>query len=278
MKANKYLFIISFIFFINPFLKSNTIQEQLRIVDKQDFFFLGESESLSSISSVIYYYDNLLYFAPGDQSIPENDMNLYVFSYSIQDKKVDSILVKFPEEHLFYNMWIPESIKQENNIDVDFYPIPFGIQNFAISDNFLIVGGKDRFLVYEKQSNTFEYRYAILSKDIYGEEKERDPLCFPNIKIVGDILLGYRCTTSDAGSFGGFSSFVNDAADSQLVSTAVMKYNLKEQKLINFRMIYPEPKGFGFLNFTPRQNMDCNGEYYIISDITEYNLYLYNTD
>jgi hypothetical protein len=57
-----------------------------------------------------------------------------------------------------------------------------------------------------------------------------------------------------------------------------MKYDLKNKKTINFEIIYPEPKGFGFLNFIPRENIACNGKYYVISDVSEYNLYLYDTD
>jgi len=91
-------------------------------------------------------------------------------------------------------------------------------------------------------------------------------------------LLAYRSHTSDAGTWGNWSSFADNTADSQLVSTVIMKYDLQNKKLINFEIIYPEPKGIGFLNFIPRENIACNGKYFVISDVSEYNLFLYDTD
>lgn len=242
---------------------SKDIQSQLSIVDKVELPFEFDNHSILQ-----YCENDVLYILPKEQDIFGSD-KLYIFSYDINKKKLDSLILIFPQEHKLWDFHI-----NSNGLDTTFQ-IPFEMQCFSVSDKYFVIEGRDRFLVFEKHNKTYSFKNAAMSKDIYGHN---DLLCFTNFKIVDDMLLGYRCTTADAGGFGNFSSFAKNTNDTQLVSTAIMKYDLKNNKCLKFKLVYPEPKGVGFLNFAPRNNMDCNGKYCIISDITEYNLYLYDTD
>jgi len=250
----------------------NTIQAQLSIVDKIDFCF--EVEELEDI--LFNHFENLLYYLPANQDITA-DSNLYIFSYSIQNKKLDTITVKFPAEHLYWRFFRSEKLRRERGRPEERYCLEyeFSIESFAITEQFLVVSGSDRILVFARNENNFEFLYAIKPEEIYGFE---DLLFQHFLKIKNDTLLAYRSHTIDAGNWGNWSSFADNAADSQLVSTVLMKYHLRNRELIHFEIIYPEPKGFGFLNFMPRQNIDFNGKYFVISDVSEYNLYLFDTD
>ena len=87
-KYYKYILFITNIilitFLCNYFSSAQTIQEQLKIIDKQDFYFLEGRYSLSY--STLHYFDNSLFFIPTDQDIIANDTSLYIFHYTIQNK------------------------------------------------------------------------------------------------------------------------------------------------------------------------------------------------
>ena len=258
---NKYL-IYLFLILISNCIYSKDIQNQLSIVDKLDLPFEFDENSILQ-----HYFGNTLYVMPTDQDIASSS-ELYIFSYTLKDKKLDSMILDFPNEHkntILYNA------RTNQIMEIPF----FAPKSFAISDKYLVVAGSDKLLVYEYQNNTYVFKYVVFCKEIYGYD---DNLCFDNFLIKDDILLGYRCTIADAGGFGGYSVFAKNAADTEMVSTAIMKYDLNTHNLLNFKIINPEPKGAGYLNFSPRNNMDCSGKYFIISDVIEYNLYLYDTD
>lgn len=265
-KNNIFILLLLAFAFANPIINAKNIQDNFNLVDKFDIPFTFSTPLTLSFC----YHKNNFYFISKEQDVTA-DTNFNVFYYSIDKKQLDTMIVKFPVEHFTYKNYVPERIKKEMNIDFDFIESKFELSSFAISDNYLIISGMDRFLIYNKKNDEFVFSYVISAEDVYGHN---DQLCFSKLKIVDNILLGYRCTLGDAGA----ESFLKQANDTQLVSTAIMKYDLKNKKLLNFKMVYPEPKGFAFLNFAPRENIDCNGNFYIISDVTEYNLYLYDTD
>jgi len=281
---------IALLFNYSAIATAKTIQEQLTIIDKVEFDFI-EGNSLNDY--LFYYFDNSLYMVQKWEQDVTVDTNLYIFRYSIQNKKLDTLTVRFPAEHFYWKMPISQRMREEprdededdeddeDEIDLEgkYFPddLDFEIYPFAISAQYLVVSGRDRILVFANNKNNFDFLYAIKPEDIYGEEFKYDELFGPHLKIVGDILLGYKSSTINT-TFSGWSSFAYNAADTHLLSTAVMKYDLKNRKIMNFEIVYPGPKGVGFLNFIPRQNIDCNGKYYIISDVSEYNLYLYDTD
>ncbi len=251
----KYLLFLLITFTYTVFAQN--IQDKLTIIDKTKLPFEFVFDEDYTRDLLINSLNDNVYIIPRDQDITA-DTTLYIFNYSMSQKKWDSLLIQFPPNHF---------VSFSN----------YSMIAFAISNKYLVVEGRDRMLVFEKKNEKYLFNYAIISTDIYGIE-HNDDFCFDGLKIYSDIIYGCKSSTTHPGGFDGYSSFAKAAADSQLVSTAIFKYDLKNRKLGKFTLVYPEPIGAGFLNFVPRNIIDCNGKYFIISDVTKNNIYLYDTD
>ncbi len=172
-----------------------------------------------------------------------NNGNIYIFIKQIEkDEKGNyfNYLFKFDEKTKDYKIFKIENNRKcyTNNIDVN--------------DRYFTLLSWDSTLIYKWKDDNYYYEDNFIFKG-----------WFDNIVIDNDFIILYDC--------GIASSTMNEDTQTHLI-----KYDLKKEKNVIDELL-PNPEGFQFTFFGPRNLIEANSNFTLVADANNYKIKVYNS-